>query len=129
MERVQRRATKMIDQCQNLSYEKRLKAAGLIALDKRRERGDLIQVFKLIKGFDKVDYKHFFQLSTDRRTRGHKLRLVKVRSRLEIRRNFFSQRVVNSWNELPDIVVEAETVNSFKNRLDKHWSEIRKRIA
>ena len=91
--------------CQNLSYEKRLKAAGLIALDKRRERGDLIQVFKLIKGFDKVDYKHFFQLSKDQRTRGHKLRLVKVRSRLEIRRNFFSQRVVNSWNELPDIMI------------------------
>ena len=75
----------------------------------------MIQVFKLIKGFDKVDYKHFFQLSTDRRTRGHKLRLVKVRSRLDIRRNFFSQRVVNSWNVLPDKVVEAETVNSFKN--------------
>jgi len=42
-------------------------------------------------------------------------------SRLELRRNFFSQRVVSHWNKLPTHVVEADTVNSFKNRLYKEW--------
>ena len=54
-------------------------------------------------------------------TRGPRFKIVKVRSRLDIRNKFFSQRVVNSWNMLPADVVEAETVNSFKNRLDKFW--------
>ena len=38
------------------------------------------------------------------------------------RSNFFSVRVVNSWNQLPEEVISAKTVNSFKNRLDKHIS-------
>ena len=54
------------------------------------------------------------------RTRGHKLKIVKNRSRLNIRKNFFSQRVVNDWNALPVIVVESESVNSFKNNYDKY---------
>jgi hypothetical protein len=69
-----------------------------------------------------VDYNKFFQLVDNSKTRGHKFKIMKVRSRLDIRRNFFSQRVVNSWNELPASVVEAESVNSFKNRLDKFWA-------
>ena len=84
-------------------------------------RGDLIQVFKLVKGIDKIDYNRFFQLADNTRTRGHRLKIVKVRSRLDIRNKFFSQRVVNSWNMLPSDVIEAETVNCFKNRLDKFW--------
>ena len=84
-------------------------------------RGDLIQVFKLIKGIDRVDYNKFFQLVDNSRTRGHRFKIVKVRSRLDIRNKSFSQRVVNSWNLLPADIVEAETVNSFKNRLDKFW--------
>jgi len=123
MERVQRRATKMITECKNLNYESRLNKVNLIHLEKRRERGDLIQVYKLIKGFDKIDYRQFFELAGNFRTRGHKLRIVKVRCRLDIRSKFFSQRVVNGWNELPANVVEAETVNSFKNRLDDHWRD------
>ena len=81
-------------------------------------RGDLIEVFKLLKGFDKVDYNKFFQINPRKRTRGHSLKLNKSRSRTDIRKNFFSQRVVNSWNKLPQNVVDADSVNTFKNRLD-----------
>ena len=130
MERVQRRATKMITECKNVNYESRLNKVNLIHLEKRRERGDLIQVYKLIKGFDKIDYRQFFELAGNFRTRGHRFRIVKVRSRLDIRSKFFSQRVVNVWNEPPVNVVEAETVNSFKNRLDDHWRDSgRKRVV
>ena len=117
MARVQRRATKMITECKGQNYESRLQTLGLISIEKRQTRGDLIQVFKLIKGVDNVDYREFFQLADYSRTRGHSFKITKVRSRLEIRRNFFSQRVVNKWNELPQYVVEAESVNAFKNSL------------
>jgi len=121
MERIQRRATRIITECKGLNYESRLKALDLISIEDRQTRGDLIQVFKYIKGIDNVDYKEFFQLADNSRTRGHSFKIIKVRSRLEIRRNFFSQRVVNKWNELPQYVVEAESVNTFKNRLDSYW--------
>ena len=59
LEKVQHRATKMIRECRGLNYEDRLKCTGLLTLERRRERGDLIEVFKLIKGFDKIDYRKF----------------------------------------------------------------------
>ena len=124
MERVQRRATKMITECKGQNYEARLKVLGLSSVEERQTRGDLIQVFKLIKGFDNLDYREFFQLADHSRTRGHRFKITKVRSKLEIRRNFFSQRVVNKWNELPQYVVEAESLNAFKNRLDRYWESI-----
>src|SRR5579872_4976179 len=124
MERVQRRATKMITECKGQNYESRLQTLGLISIEKRQTRGDLIQVFKLIKGVDNVDYRELFQLADYSRTRGHSFKITKVRSRLEIRRNLFSQRVVNKWNELPQYVVEAESVNAFKNRLDGYCKSV-----
>jgi ribonucleases P/MRP protein subunit RPP40 len=119
IERVQRRATKLIEGYHNMSYEDRLKKTGLISLEKRRVRGDLIQVFKILTGFDKIDYKLFFELVRGGKTRGHKLKLVKNRSNGNLRKNFFSQRIVNCWNSLPQEVVEADSINCFKNRLDK----------
>jgi hypothetical protein len=122
LERVQKRATKMIEGYRNMCYEDRLSNTGLIKLEKRRARGDLIQVFKIIKGIDKVDYRIFFQIAvTDRShmTRGHNLKIIKVGCKYDFRKHFFSQRVVNAWNGLSQFVVDAVTVNSFKNRLDK----------
>ena len=80
-----------------------------IRIYKRRVRGDLIEVFKLLKGFDKVDYNKFFQINQRNRTRGHSLKLNKSRSRTDIRKNFF---------RLPQNVVDADSVTTFKNRLD-----------
>lgn len=120
IEKVQHRATKMIEECRFLNYEDRLGQTGLTTLEERRTRGDLIEVFKMIKGLNKTDYTRFFTLATNNRTRGHRLKIVKNRSRLNIRKNFFSQRVVNDWNALPVVVVESESVNSFKNNYDKY---------
>ena len=120
IEGVQHRATKMIKECAGLTYENRLKVAGLTTLEERRIRGDMIEVFKILKGINKCDRDNWFQLANNNRTRGHRFKLIKNRSRLDIRKHFFSQRVVNDWNNLPEEVVDAETVNSFKNRYDKH---------
>lgn len=122
LERVQKRATKMIEGYTNMSYEDRLSNTGLIKLEKRRARGDLIQVFKIIKGIDKVDYRQFFEITDSNRshkTRGHNLKIIKVGCKSDIRKHFFSQRVVNAWNGLTQFVVDADTIDSFKNRLDK----------
>ena len=119
LERVQRRATKMIEGFGNMCYDKRLEETKLTRLMDRRIRGDLIETFKIIKGIDKVDYTKFFTLANDDRLRGHSLRLLKKRCNLVVRSSFFSQRIVNVWNSLPNEVVEAESVNTFKNRLDK----------
>ena len=119
IEKVQRRATKMIFECRNLPYEDRLRLAGLTTLEQRRDRGDMLEVFKMVKGFNKINSSKMFTLSTIKNTRGHRYKLNKNRSRLEIRRNFFSQRIVNKWNSLPSGVVESDSVNSFKNRYDK----------
>ena len=122
IERVQHRATKMIEGCSRLSYEERLKVTGLMTLEDRRKRGDMIEVFKFLKGINKSDSGQWFHITNNVRTRGHRLKLVKNRSKLDIRKNFFSQRVVNDWNSLPETVVDAESINSFKNRYDKFVS-------
>src|SRR5207245_1948836 len=105
---------------QFLNYEDRLVRTGLTTLEERRTREVLIEAFKMIEGLNKSDYTRFFTIVQNNRTRGHKLKIVKTRSRLNIRKNFFSQRVVNDWNALPVIVVESESVNSFKNNYDKY---------
>jgi len=119
LESVQHRATKMISACRNMSYSERLKFTGLTTLEDRRDRGDLIEVFKFVKGFSKVNTSKFFVFSNSTGTRGHEYKLQKSRSRLNIRKHYFSQRVVDKWNSLPAAIVQAQSVNSFKNMYDK----------
>ena len=129
IEKVQHRATKMIKECKHLNYEDRLIQTGLITLDERRTRGDLIEVFKMIKGLNKAEYRCFFTISQNSRTRGHRFKFVKNRSKLDVRKHFFSQRVVNDWNTSSEIVVETESVNCFKNNFDKYISKDRRLLG
>ena len=76
LEQIQRRATKLIPALKNVSYEQRLKILKLTTLKTRRIRGDLIEVFKLFKGFTNVDSSKFFELN-NMATRGHSLKLHK----------------------------------------------------
>ena len=71
----------MIIECRGQSYESRLKVLGLISLEERQTRGDLIQVFKLMKGFDNINYRECFKLADHSRTRGHRFKIAKVMSR------------------------------------------------
>ena len=99
LEKVQRRATKMIEGFGKLIYDERLRRTGLTMLEERRIRGDLIETFKMIKGISKVDYTKFFSISENNRTRGNSYKLEKKQCNINIRSSFFSQRVVNHWNE------------------------------
>ena len=122
LESVQRRATKIIPGLRNLTYQERLTKLKLPTLVHRRKRGDMIDVYKYVNGLYTVQEMPF-KMSTEDRTRGHSRKLEKKYSRLDIRKYFFSNRVVELWNGLPENVVAAGSVNSFKNRLDSHWSK------
>jgi len=102
-----------------LDYMTRLNRLNLWTLEERRNRADLIKLFKIYIGLSGIKIESMFKSSTDSRTRGHSLKLKKHRSRLDLRKYFFSERVVNRWNELDEDTVTDTTVNMFKNRLQR----------
>ena len=116
LERVQRRATKMIRGLHRLSYEERLKICGLTTLEKRRARGDLIETYKLMTNKVEMPYERFFATARYAGTRGHTRKLFKKRVGA-CKQHFFSARVVDSWNALDDRTVSATSVNAFKINL------------
>ena len=112
----------------NLTYEKRLCALGLTTLEERRTRGDMIETYKLITNKEDINPNKFFQMSSERGdpelARGHKIFVKGVNS--ERRKNVFSHRVAEDWNNLERVEVEAETISIFKARFDT-WEADRKK--
>ena len=123
LERVQRRFTRMIPGLRNKDYEERLRCLGLMTLEERRHRSDLVEMFKISRKLSAIPFEDFFELNASGRTRGHKYKLKKPRFESNLRKFFFSQRVVNGWNELEEGVVNAGTVDSFKRKLARVMKE------
>jgi hypothetical protein len=121
LERVQMRATKIIRGCKGKSYSERLEYLQLPTLKFRRLRGDMIEVYKNLT--HKYDSKVMLDLplSSNTKTRGNSLKLSTARAHYDLRKHFFSSRIVKQWNSLPDDVISAGSTNSFKKRLDRHW--------
>ena len=122
LERVQRRATKLIPRLRNMPYEERLKELNLFSLEKRRMRGDLIEVFKMFRGFDNINISDYFDIDRERNTRNNGFKIIGKNFRSEESKHFFFNRIVNVWNSLPPQVVNCNTIESFKARLDKFLS-------
>ena len=108
---------RLIPGMSGLSYEERLDRLGLYSMEFRRLRGDLIETYKILKGLDKLDAGRLFPMLGESRTRGHSLR-IRNSFRTEMRKTFFTQRVVSLWNSLPQKVVEASSLAIFKRALD-----------
>ena len=105
LEAVQKRAVKAVTNLNSHTYEERLKELALDSLEERRKRGDLIQAYRVFSGHDKVN-PGFWNVDMPKWNG-------------EIRRNFWSVRVCDPWNSLPDSVKMTETMNGFKNSLDE----------
>jgi len=116
LDRVQRRATRMKRGQEHLSYEERLRQLGLFSLKKRRLREGLINAYKYLKGGCQEDgARHFSVVPSDRtRGNGHKLKLC-----LNIRKDFFTLRVMEHWNRLPREVMDSPSLEIFKTRLNE----------
>ena len=110
----------LLQKTKNLSYKERLVEIGLPTLEYRRERTDVIQVYKLLNKIDVTSY-DLLKVREATVTRGHNLKLFKPRSRTSVRKNAFSHRVIDNWNSLTTEVVQAPTLNAFKSRLNNHW--------
>ena len=119
LERVQRRATKLVKGLKNKPYEQRLAELKMIPVEERLQRGNLIETFKILSGHTRINPRQFFTRRDEASTRGHLCKLKKLRAKTYARTKFFSHRVINAWNRLPSEVVIASSTNSFKNRLDK----------
>lgn len=123
LERVQKRATKMIFFDKQIGYEERLKSLNLPTLKYRRARGDMIETYKIItEKYESKSANVVFIMNKNTFTRGNRFKLFPSNNYNKIRDNFFTNRVINVWNSLPDNVVCAKTTNAFKNLLDKFWS-------
>ncbi len=124
IEGVQRRATKLLPELKNLSYPERLTRLKLPTLSYRRARGQMIEVYKIISNtYDKNVTSNLLRFRQNNYVylRGHNYMLEQRRIQKPVCRNFFSNKVVKVWNNLPNHVVMAESLNIFKNRLDLLW--------
>ena len=108
----------MIQGLRNLPNKDRLKRLNLHSLE-RRVRGDMIEIFKWVKGINKGNINKVLEISSQDRTRGNGYKLEKIRFRIDLDRYWFTNRVVNNWNGLGSHVVSAESIDSFKRRLDE----------
>ena len=126
IEGVQRRGTKLIPNLKDLSYQDRLRALKLPTLRYRRLRGDMIETYKILNNiYDQEVSRELLQLNTCPlyNTRGNDLKLFNRHARLNTRKYFFSNRITEAWNSLPNIVINAPYVASFERRIDKIWRD------
>jgi hypothetical protein len=123
IENVQRRATRMIPELHGQTYEQRLLKVNLTTLETRRLRGDLIEMFKVVKGFDKTNLS--LTTSNSSNLRGHSLKLFKQRFNTNVGKFVFVNRTVDEWNKLSEDIISCNTVNCFKNKLDRYLRDCR----
>ena len=129
LENVQKRAIGMVTNFKGRTYEEKLSEAGMITLEARRKRGDLLQAYRTFHAVDDVDPKLWFNRVQPRagaskenpgwtRNTSGALNVTRGGGINDFRRNFWSQRVTEPWNSLPTEVKEAESLNNFKNGID-----------
>jgi len=117
LERLQRAATKLPETLRDQTYEERLERLGLTTLEKRRERGDLIALYRIQEGLEKLDRDDL--VVRDRSvTRGNSKKLKKSVCRRDIKKYSFPYRSITAWNGLDEETVCARTIHEFKTKLD-----------
>jgi len=85
---------------------------------------DLHKLFCCLNGFFDVDVTKFFDLSTTTHTRGHSCKLYKRYVGCDVRKRYFSNTIIKKWNNLPSNIIEATTINDFKNKFDNYFKDL-----
>ena len=127
IEKIQRRATKLISTLHHVPYTDRLALLRLPSLQYRRWRGDyMILMYRIIQELIGIDQSIFSFRSRDTfpTTRGHQYKIFKHPVHYNVRANFFTCRIANIWNDLPSEIIEAPSLNYFKSLLDNYWNNI-----
>ena len=120
IESVQRRFTKRMHGLAHRSYLDRLGALNADTLEYRRLIADLVMTYKILNHHVDICESSLFQYTVSLyNTRGHNKRLLKQDCRINCRSNSFSCRIVNVWNFLPQDVVDATSVSTFKRLLKR----------
>ena len=131
LEKVQERLIRSLSDVRGDNYEDKLKNAGLTTLRERRERGDMVEAFKTLRGINAVDADGWFKpISEDARpTRANaiigeegetrrELVLEVERSRLDLRKYSYTVRAAKAWNDVPEATKKQTNTNAFKNSYD-----------
>ena len=85
----------------------------------------MITAFKIMSGRLNIEKNRFFEMQLNTNTCGHPLKIFKQHARTFVKRQSFAPRIINDWNMLPSHVVEATSIDAFKNALDKHWPQFK----
>ncbi|KAF2343291.1 hypothetical protein FHG87_025953, partial [Trinorchestia longiramus] len=116
-----RKATKIVPELHNLSYERRLRHNELISLEQRKLRGQLIETFKYLNGLIDVTLEGLFERDDNVQAKNNGQKLILRNFKTSQAMNFFPFKIATTWNQLPENIVSAGNVNTLKNRLDKYW--------
>ena len=120
---MQRKASKLIGEIRELDYQERFRILKLPCLAYRRMRGDMIEVFKQMRGRYDPEIQQILRRANmgQNRTRGHSLKLITRKPMRNYGKFMFSSRVVKIWNSFPEILVSAPNIQTFESRLDRFW--------
>ena len=127
IERVQRRATRLVPGMKHLTYEERLENLGLETLEYRRRRADILELYRIMNEEHQLDLncycakcpaKSMFQPALSNTTRGNS-RKLQIQEALSLRHHFFATGVTPQWNKLSNEVVTAKNINIFKSHIEK----------
>ena len=111
--------TRIIPGMKGKSYEERLQDLGLMTIQQRHARQDLITFYNIIKGKIRISYEDFVEIMSNSNTRGNSKKIRPASVRLEVRKNSYFNRIWKDWNRLPESAVSAPTLNMFKNNLEQ----------
>ena len=123
IEKVQRRATRIVRGMKDCSYDERMKILKIPSLKYRRFRGDMIQTFKILNDLDDLDTNDFYDLSTNN-TRNNDIKLTIKFCHTNTKKLSFSQRTAKYWNSLTPQTRRAKDLNHFKILLDEEKNKL-----
>ncbi len=118
---VQKRALKFVKELRHIPYETALWRLRLFSLVRRRIRGDLICMYTIMHVFLYFPSDTVFAATTHTGLRGYTFTIYQQRCKTRRRQRTFSVRVVPYWNKLPEEIVKAPSMETFKLRLDARW--------